>query len=101
MAQRLDLQAILVDLLGSENVYFQPPSNLQMVYPCIIYKRDDISTIHANNFPYKHKKRYQVTTVDVNPDSNIHDKLADLPFCAYERSFSADNLNHDVFNLYF
>lgn len=101
MAQRLDLQSLLVGILGSDNVYFQPPPNIKMKYPCIIYTRDNMDIIYANNRPYKNKKRYQVIAVDVNPDSNIHDKLAALPLCSYERFYSADNLNHDVFNLYF
>lgn len=101
MAQRLDLQELLVTLLGSGNVYFQPPPTVKMQYPCIIYKRDYMVIEHSDNKPYKHKKRYQVTVVDANPDSDIHDKLAELPLCSYDRFYTADNLNHDVFNLFF
>jgi hypothetical protein len=101
MAQRLQLQALLKNLLGSDNVYFQPPPNVQMQYPCIIYQRDDVNTIYADNSPYRHKKRYQVTVVDQNPDSDIPDKVAALPLCSFDRFYTADNLNHDVFNLFF
>lgn len=101
MAQRPDLQAILATLLGSGNVYFQPPPTIKIQYPCIIYRREDMYIAHADNRPYANKKRYQVTVVDVDPDSTIHEKLAELPTCSYDRSYSADNLNHDVFNLYF
>ena len=96
---RLDLHILL--LTFCENVYFQPPDNIQMKYPCIIYKRDRIVIHHANNKPYKHKKRYQITVVDKDPDSDIHEKVATLPMCSYERFFTADNLNHDVYNLFF
>jgi hypothetical protein len=101
MPSRLELQSLLLDLLGSSNVYFQPPSNVQMQYPAIVYKRDDIRTEFADNKPYKHKKRYQVTVMDRDPDSDIHEKVAALPLCSYDRSYTADNLNHDVFNLFF
>jgi hypothetical protein len=101
MGQRLELQALLIDLLGSSNVYFQPPPTIQLKYPCIIYKRDRIDTEYAENKPYKHKKRYQVTVVDSDPDSIIHEKVADLPLCSYDRFYTADNLNHDVYNLFF
>lgn len=101
MAQRLELQTLLVNLLGSENVYFQPPPSVNMQYPCIVYNRDDINTIYADNRPYKNKKRYQVTVIDPNPDSTIHEKVGALPLCAYDRFFTADNLNHDVYNLFF
>ncbi len=101
MAQRLELQALLVNLLGSNNVYFQPPPTVKMNYPCIIYTRDFIDIDFADNKPYKHKKRYQVMVVDPNPDSDIHERVAALPMCAYDRFYTADNLNHDVYNLFF
>lgn len=101
MAPRLSLQALLTALLGSSNVYFQPPPSLAMNYPCIVYKRDDVNTEFADNKPYKHKKRYQVTVIDRDPDSVIPDKVAALPMCVFDRFFTADNLNHDVYNLYF
>lgn len=101
MAQRIDLQTLLVTLLGSDNVYFQPPPTVKMQYPCIIYKRDYMNTDFSNNKPYKHKKRYQLTIIDVDPDSDIHEKVAELPMCSYDRFYTADNLNHDVYNLFF
>lgn len=101
MAPRLELQNLLLDLLGTGNVYFQPPPSLKMQYPCIIYKRDYINIIHADNKPYQSKKRYQITVVDRDPDSIIHEKVAALPSCSFDRFFTNDNLNHDVFNLFF
>lgn len=100
MAQlRSELHALLKSLVP--NVYFQPPPTIQMTYPCIIYNRDDRDTAFADNQPYKHKKRYQVTVVDSNPDSDLPEKVAALSLCSYERFFTADNLNHDVYNLFF
>lgn len=101
MAQRLDLQARLSALLGSSNVYFQPPPTIQMNYPAIVYKRDDIRTEFANDKPYKNKTRYQVTVIDRNPDSLIPAKVGQLPMCVFDRFYTADNLNHDVYTLYF
>jgi len=101
MGQRVQLQAKLEELIGSNNVYFQPPSNIQMNYPCIVYERDMMETSYADNLPYRHTKRYSVTCIDRNPDSEIPDKVADLPLSGFSRHFVADNLHHDVFNLYF
>jgi hypothetical protein len=101
MGQRLDLQTLLLDLLGSPNVYFQPPPSIKMAYPCIVYRRDNARAEFADNGPYKHRKRYQLTVIDVNPDSAILDKVAALPLCSFERFFTADNLNHDIYNLFF
>lgn len=101
MGQRLELQQLLEDVLGSDQVYFQPPANVQMKYPCIVYKRTFALTNFAGNLPYRYEKRYQVTVIDRDPDSAIPDKVAALPRCLFDRFFTADNLNHDVFNVYF
>lgn len=101
MAPRLELQAVLVSLLETSNVYFQPPPNLKMEYPCIIYRRDYEQVEHADDFPYKRRKRYLVTVIDRNPDSGIPDRISALPMCTYDRFYTADSLNHDVYKLFF
>lgn len=98
---RLELQQLLEQVLGSEFVYFQPPASVQMKYPCIVYSRDAVSEDFASNGPYRRFKRYQVTVIDRNPDSTIPDRVAELPMCSFNRFYTADNLNHDVFQLYF
>ena len=45
--------------------------------------------------------RYQVTAIYKNPDSDLPHRLAMLPMCTHDRHFTADNLNHDIFNLYY
>lgn len=101
MGERVQLQTLLENLLGTRNVYFQPPVNLEMQYPCIVYRRDNAVTEFAGNKPYRNTKRYQVTVIDTNPDSLIPDMVASLPSCIHNRFFTADKLNHDVYNLYF
>lgn len=101
MGDRTDLQALLETLLGSDAVYFQPPPSVRMVYPCIIYERNYVKTAFADNNPYSVEKRYSVTVIDKNPDSVIPEKIAALPKCAFDRHYTADYLNHDVFTLYF
>lgn len=98
---RLELQALLEELLASDHVYFQPPKNTRMEYPCIVYSRSDRDTRHANNLPYKDRKRYQVTVISSDPDSEIPEKIAALPLCRFEQHFTADHLNHDVYQLFF
>ena len=101
MAPRLELQAIFAEILESDNVYFQPPPSVRMDYPCIVYHRDYELANYADDFPYKRRKRYLVTVIDRDPDSGIPDKVASLPLCVYDRFYTADNLNHDVFKLFF
>jgi hypothetical protein len=101
MDRRLELHEILVGILGSRNVYYQPPATVKMTYPCIIYERDNTFVAHANNGDYHHKKRYQVTYVDRSPISGVPDQLERLPYSSFSSSFAADNLNHTIFSLYF
>lgn len=96
---RSQLHQILKGIV--ENVYFQPPNGLQMKYPCIVYQRDSADTTYADNRPYHIDKRYTITVIDRDPDSAIPDKVASLPLCTFDRFFPADNLNHDVYTLYF
>jgi hypothetical protein len=97
------IQSLLEELVGEGyHVYFQPPATVKMEYPAIVYNRDIAETKFADNLPYRHDKRYSVTLISRNPlEDEIYDKLAHLPMSTYERFFTAGNLNHDVFNIYF
>ncbi len=101
MDRRPNLHTQLVNLLGSRNVYFQPPPSVQMRYPAIIYSRSDIDTKYANNAVYLNDVAYQITVIDSNPDSEIVMKVANLPKCRFNRHYVSDNLNHDVFTIYY
>lgn len=101
MGLRLDLHDILVAISGVEKVYFQPPETIKLEYPCIIYKRDRAVTQHGDNRPYRRTQRYQVMVLDRNPDSEIPSEVAQLPSCEFDRHYTADDLNHDVFTLFF
>lgn len=114
---RLDLQAELEELLGSDQVYFSPPESIKLKYPCIVYTRSNISVRKANNKVYLYPYRYQVTLIDRDPDSEAFKKeekfedeeanslverlLFHFQYISHDRSFTTDNLNHDVFTLYY
>lgn len=99
--RREEFQQLLEELLGTKNAYFQPPNNIQMVYPCIVYHRDRSDDEFADNIPYMNKKRYLVTLISRDPDDPLWDKIKALPMCRFSRHFTANNLNHDAFNIYF
>jgi hypothetical protein len=101
MGTRLELQTVLEGLLGTDHVYFQPPPNIQMSYPAIVYNRDYQSVSYADNLPYSRKRRYQVTVIAADPDSPVPDLVAELPLTTYVRHFTADDLNHDIYDVYF
>lgn len=99
MSRRLELHEILCGILGTRNVYYQPPESVKMTYPAIVYSREDIENTSADNLTYKQSYFYQVTVVDADPDSEIVRKVSKLPRCIYDRHFTSDNLNHDVFTI--
>lgn len=101
MADRPNLQTFLEELLGSRYVYFQPPESVKMSYPAIVYSRKKINNDHANNLVYKQSFSYELTVIDKDPDSEIVRKVSMLPMCAHDRHFESDNLNHDVFTLFY
>lgn len=106
MSRRLELHDILIDIVGTRDqaesrVYFQPPATVKMRYPCIVYQRSIISTRHANDKLYNHTTGWMVTVIDPNPDSLIPERVLNLPTSRFDRHYTADNLNHDVFNIYY
>lgn len=101
MDRRLKLHEILCECLDSRNVYYQPPNELMMKYPAIVYKREKIDNTYADGKVYIQDKGYMVTVIDKNPDSKVVEKMSKLPFCQFIRHYTADNLNHDVFVIYY
>lgn len=101
MADRIELQYKLEELLESSNVYFDPPESVKMVYPAIRYTRSKIEVDHANNRAYSMKNRYEVIVISKKANHEVINKLLELPYCSHDRHYKAENLNHDVFTLYY
>lgn len=98
MDRRLELDGVFRGIAA--NVYFQPPENMKLVYPCIIYELERLEAFHANNKLYVELDRYSVTVIDRDPESDLTRQIAALPMCRHERHFVNDNLHHDVFTIY-
>lgn len=99
MGSRLDLQNLLEFILGSRNVYYQPPESIKIKYPAIVYRRNDIDNNFADDIVYIQNHTYQIIVIDADPDSEIVDRVSKLPMCRYDRHYTSDNLNHDIFIL--
>lgn len=99
MGSRLELQNLLESILGSRNVYYQPPESIKIKYPAIIYSCNNIDNNFADDIVYMQNHTYQIIVIDANPDSEIVNKISKLPMCRYNRHYTSDNLNHDVFIL--
>lgn len=97
-----ELQALLCnDILGSPHAYFQPPANVHMNYPAIVYALKGIDTIRADNGVYITLPHWELTLIDKRANSPFITKIMSLPYCRFDRHFKADNLNHFTFILYF
>lgn len=101
MASRIDLQTKLEELLELRHVYYQPPENVKMEYPAIRYSKKKPDVKRANNKIYMKTNCYEVIVISRKPDEPVIGKIEELPMCEWDNHYVADNLNHDVFTLYF
>ena len=99
--KRLELHEKLKSLPGIKKVYYQPPENLQIEYPAIVYSINDIYSRHADDVKYNNKIEYSITIIDKLPDNSAIDELLTWQLSSYNRHFVSDNLNHDVITLYY
>lgn len=83
------------------HIYFQPPESLRIKYPCIVYDLKDIRPWYANNRKYAMFRAYELTFISKYPDSEVVDRIMSLPMCSFDRSFTAENLHHFVYTIYY
>lgn len=96
---RVELQELLKEYC--DTVYFQPPSDIRINYPCIVYNRSTDYINRANNSLYMKEKLYRVTVMDKNPDSDIADRLQELPWAVIISRDVIDNIYHTTLNIYY
>lgn len=88
-------------IVFTNNLYFQPPSNVLMKYPCIVYGKATPDKKNANNRTYVSSDEYQITVIERDPDSNTADDIvASLPYSTISNRFVTDNLYHTIIKLY-
>lgn len=106
MAKRTDLHELLSEIVnmpepdGDTHVYYNSTENIRMKFPAIKYSRKKINNTYADDLVYKQKRAYTVIVIDYAADSPIVDSVSNLPECTHERFYKANNLNHDVFTIY-
>lgn len=100
MGDRLPLHNLLKQFIP--NVYFQPPSNIQMVYPCIVYNKTEKSNKFGNDARYISKQGYRIMLIERDPDSKIADNIEGFfQNCSISQYYTVDNLNHTIVELYY
>lgn len=101
MRTRLDLHEKLSGIPGVKHSYFSPPEGMTMEYPCIVYHYTDNNIYYADNRSYIKMRRYIVTVIDEDPDSEISETVSEFPYCSSERNFVTDGMYHFVYILFF
>lgn len=104
VTKRRELQTKLETLLGTKNIYFQPPENIKLKYPCFIYERSPVYTLKADDTTYLVRGHYSVTYIDTRVEKCMEMMskiLTSFEHISVERSFVSDGLYHDVYNLYY
>ena len=100
--KRVRLHMELETLLGSKEVYFQPPNKIKIRYPAIVYHLDRVDTDKADNLTYAMHDRYMVTVMTKDPDSDLHKRiLGAFQTASYDRSARNDNIYHHYLTLYY
>lgn len=99
---RVDLQEKLETILGSSEVYFQPPESIRMSYPSIVYDLYRVQQRFANDSSYRKVPGWSVTIIDRNENVDwIYKMLNSFSYCSLERTYTADNLTHYSFIIYY
>ena len=91
------LEAFQEEVGETPHVYFQPPENVKMVYPCFRYTEAGDTGIHADDRPYLHVRQYTVIYITRSADPTLPEAMKNLPQVRFDRRYSANNLNHFVF----
>ena len=99
--KRLELHALLVRLLGSSNVYHQPPENLALRFPAIIYERVDYAVEYADDRPYHSVRQWQVSVVSQEPTHPVVDKFMELLTAVFKTRYVVSGMQHDVVTIYY
>jgi hypothetical protein len=101
VSRRLAIHERLVEALGiSKQVYYQPPENITLKYPAIVYRRLDIDMDYAANGTYQTHPKYRVMVISKTPDHPAVDKIVAGQYASFVSHYVADGLNHDIIDIY-
>lgn len=85
-----------------DHVYFMPPKDITLIYPCIVYNEADTIDLFADNLRYNSYLGYTVTVIAKSPTTatTIQDQILELPYTRKQTVFSNENLYHKVLDIY-
>lgn len=98
---RIGLHEKLCGILGSTNVYYDPPESIKLKYPCIIYHQTSGDHAYSGNKTYLYTPSYEITTISKDADDNFVERMvSEFEMIRHGSRYTAENLYHDTFTLY-
>lgn len=102
MEKRLQLEDELAEILGTDNVIFQPSGSTRLTYPCILYEKSGFKSQQADNRNYLVTQKYDITVIYKDPDESITKRILEhFEKCSFDRTYKAENLYHDTLTIYY
>ena len=95
-----DLLHLLQQVVQHNRVYFQPPENLKIGYPAVVFHLSKIEIDRASDVPYKGAKEYSVTLITKDPEPDVIDEILKIPYSSLDATYISDGMNHFVFTVY-
>ena len=101
MKTRDEVQAMLEEVLGSKNVYFQAPPNTGMKYPCIVYRFSNFYRENADNKPYILTGRWEIHHMYKSIKNDMKNKMLFIaPYVSFDRRLVTDGVYNDYYTIY-
>lgn len=101
MLKRVDIQEKFKFLLGSNNVYYQPPANLKMKYPAIVYSLDGLDVKRFDNIRLINKNCFSVTHIYRNESENLVEAmLKNFEYISFDNRSIVDGIYNDHYTIY-
>lgn len=82
-----------------EHVYFQPPENIKIKYPAIVYSRKRLDEKYADDVSFIVSTSFVVNVIYTDAQSDIPEKITEIPYSYHDRDYISDNLYHSVFSI--
>ena len=98
--RRVELNSLFKKIVP--NVYFQPPENIKMKYPCIRYEFSNLDILHADNEKWLSTGvNYKVILITASQNPKAFDDIMSFKYCSFDHVIFSNGLYNYHFNLYF
>lgn len=99
MSEQEDFHNQLEAIFPGLNLYYRPPTNLLLEYPCIVYDVKNFNASRANNAVYVNGTTFRATVMSVLPGYEDTRNMLQLAHSEHINSFISDGIVHEVFDI--